>query len=546
MDKVGLYLCGCGPNIADAVDLDRIAEQIKKDGKVAGVERHKLLCSEDGKRFLAETIKAQGYDRVVVAACSPKQHQVTFEQVVASVGLNPQMMQMVNIREQCAWTTPDVGQATTKALRFVRAAVSRVRYHEALEQKEIDCSPDLLVIGGGVAGIEVALRTAARGRQVYLVEQNELGGMVPTRNTLFPTMAPAGDYLEARVAAVRNNKQIRLYERSRVLEVLGFFGNFVASLQTGDGKRIEVKAGAVVLAIGAQAFVPEGIYGYGKVDGVYTTGEFERADLEGLRSVAIVHCAGREKLGYCSGVCCAEAMRAARAVKKVSSGTEVIEFYRELCLPGKEYDRFYQGTVEQGIRFIRFQSIEVTGGEKGPVIRYQTEDGNEEQLAVDAVVLSTGLAAEPANAGLAEMFNLALDEHGFFKEEHTVLNPVATMAEGVFIAGCCRGPAGIRAATTDAAAVAGKVLSALVPGRRLQLEIRTSEVSQTLCVGCGTCVTVCAYGAVMLDEARGIAVVNEVLCRGCGNCASACPSGAARHRHFTTRQLGQEMTEILK
>jgi len=144
------------------------------------------------------------------------------------------------------------------------------------------------------------------------------------------------------------------------------------------------------------------------------------------------------------------------------------------------------------------------------------------------------------------MFNIPLDEHGFFQSEHPVLNPVGTVTEGVFVVGGCRGPAGALDATAQAGAAAGKVLSALVPGRRLRLETRTSEVAEALCVGCGICVAACAYGAATLNEDRHIAVVNEVLCRGCGNCAAACPSGAAQHRQFTTRQMDQEVTQILR
>ncbi len=556
MAKIGLYLCECGPNIADAIDLDRVAAEIEKDGKVAGIERHKLFCSADGKKFLAESIKKNGFERFVIAACSPKQHEGTFAEVASSVGLNPQLFQLVNIREQCAWTVPDKEQATGKALRFIRAAVSRVQYHQTLEQKEIDCNPDVIVIGGGIAGIEAALRTAHEGRKVFLAEKGELGGMLKERGLLFPAMEPAGDFLGPRIDALRSNPQIEVFENCKVKEVLGFFGSFVALLETQEGKEVELKAGSVVLATGAQSFDPKELaeYGHGKLDGVYTADEIETAGVSKLmaesakpvKSIAIVHCVGRDKLGHCSRMCCVNSMKIARQIREQSAETEVVELYRDLCLPGKAYDRFYKETEASGIRFARFESIEVTGGDSGLTVKYKQPGGTEAELAVDMVVLSTGLAPNPLNPELADMLSISVDESGFFAEEHVVLNPVSTMTEGVFIAGCARGPGDIRDTIVQASATAGKVLSSLVPGKRLQLEIRTSEVSEKLCVGCGTCVTVCAYGATTLDESRHIAVVNEVLCRGCGNCASACPSGAAKHRHFTTRQLNQEVTEILK
>jgi heterodisulfide reductase subunit A len=541
MAKIGLYLCECGPNIAEAIDLDRIGAEIEKNGKVAGVERFKLLCSEDGKRFVVESIKERGYERVVIAACSPKQHQATFEQVVANAGLNAHVFQMVNIREQCAWATPDKEQATNKALRFIRAAIGRVRYHWPLEQKEIECSPDAIVIGGGTAGIEAALRIAQKGREVFLLEKDEPGGTRRDR-----------EWMAARVDALRNNPLIEVYEHCKIRELLGFFGSFVAHLETREGNEVQLKAGSVVLATGAVAFDPTGLagYGYRELEGVSTVREFEKAASDASdghpKSVAVIHCVGREKLGYCSGTCCVEAMRVARRVKEASAETEVTEFYRDLCLPGTEHDRFYHETAKTGVRFVRFRDIEVAREGPGLVVRYRQEDGSSGSVVADAVVLSAGVAAGPANAEFARMFNVPLDGHGFFQSEHPVLNPVGTVTEGVFVVGGCRGPAGALDVTAQAGAAAGKVLSALVPGRRLRLETRTSEVAETLCVGCGVCVAACAYGAATLDEDRHIAVVNEVLCRGCGNCAAACPSGAAQHRQFTTRQMDQEVTQILR
>lgn len=534
MAKIGLYLCECGPNIAEAIDLDRVKVEIEKDGKVAGIERYKLLCSEDGKRFVAESIKERGYERVVIAACSPKQHQATFEQAIANAGLNAHMFQMVNIREQCAWTTKDKEQATNKALRFIRAAISRVRYHRPLEQKEIECSPDVIIIGGGTSGTEAALRMAQKDRKVFLLEKEELGGI-----------------RQDRIDALRNSPLVKVYELCKVKEVLGFFGSFVAHVETREGDEVELKAGSVVLATGAKRFDPAGIAGYGELEGVSTVQEF---DLDALaarpggppKSVAVIHCVGRDKLGYCSGTCCVEAMKLALRVKQAWAEARVTEFFRDLCLPGLADDRMYNETTGKGVRFVRFRDVEVAAEGSGLVVKYKQEDGKSGSVAADVVVLSVGTVAGAANAEFSRMFNVPLDEHGFFQSEHPVLNPVGTVTEGVFVVGDCRGPVNAQDATTQAGAAAGKVLSALVPGRRLRLETRTSEVAETLCVGCGYCVAACAYGAVSLDEARGIAVVNEVLCRGCGNCAAACPSGVAQHRQFTARQLDQEVTQILR
>jgi heterodisulfide reductase subunit A len=146
----------------------------------------------------------------------------------------------------------------------------------------------------------------------------------------------------------------------------------------------------------------------------------------------------------------------------------------------------------------------------------------------------------------AEMLNIPQDDKGFFVEEHQLLSPVASAVEGIFVIGCARGPQSIAESIVQSEATAGKILSALVPGRELELEVRVSEISESFCTGCGTCIDVCPYGAITLDEMRGISVVNEVLCHGCGSCAAACPSGAAKLKHFTFPQIYQELKEALR
>jgi heterodisulfide reductase subunit A len=146
----------------------------------------------------------------------------------------------------------------------------------------------------------------------------------------------------------------------------------------------------------------------------------------------------------------------------------------------------------------------------------------------------------------ATMLNVPQDDKGFFVQEHQLLGPVASAVEGIFVVGCARGPQSISESIVQSEAAAGKILSALVPGRKLELEVRTSEISENFCLGCKTCIDVCSYGAITFNEAKKISVVNEILCHGCGSCAAACPSGAAKLKHFTFPQIYQELKEVLR
>ena len=562
--KIGIYVCECGANIAEKVDIDQVIAAVSPLKDVEVVERHKLLCSEGGKEFLKQSIEEHGLTHLVVAACSPKQHEVTFMSVCEQAGINPQLFQLANIREQCAWVTPDGEEATDKAIRQIRAAFSRVLYHKPLESKEVECNPDVLVIGGGIAGIRASQALAAPDRKVYLVEKApSLGGKVRSFSKLFTNMESGLTLMEQELKSLQENENIEVLTESKVEQILGFLGNFEVKVRRkAEDKDLDFNVGAVVLATGFELFDPRGLpqYGYGKFDDIYTSLEFEEMNLCGgptsgkillkngkpPESVAIIHCVGREEKDYCSKVCCLYSLKFDRMLKSQIPQIKVSHFYSDLCIPGKAYQKFYEETKELGIEFVRSAKTEVTSNGEGTTISHETEVGSKGKLAVDMVILIPAMESSSDARKFAEMLNLPQDEKGFFAEEHQLLSPVASAVEGIFVVGCAQGPQSISESIVQAEAATGKILSALVPGRKLELEVRTSEISESFCTGCKTCILVCPYGAITFDEAKMISVVNEVLCHGCGNCAAACPSGAVSLKHFTFGQIYQELKEVLR
>ncbi|HEX75892.1 MAG TPA: CoB--CoM heterodisulfide reductase iron-sulfur subunit A family protein [Dehalococcoidia bacterium] len=562
--RIGVYVCECGTNIAEKVDIDQVIAAISPLKNVEVIERYKLLCSEDGKEFLKQSIEEHGLTHVVVAACSPKQHEVTFMNVCEQAGLNPQLFQLANIREQCAWVTPNAEEATDKAIRQTRAAISRVLYHDPLEKKEVEVSPDVLVIGGGIAGIKASQLLAAPDRKVYLIEKtSSLGGKVKSFSKLFINMESGFNLIEQELQSLVENENIEVLTESEVEQILGFLGNFeVKVVKKAEDKELNFNVGAVILATGFDLFDPKGLpqYGYGKLDDVYTSLEFEEMNIPDgptngkillksgrpPESVAIIHCVGREEKDYCSKVCCLYSLKFTSMLKSQLPSAKVSHFYSDLCVPGKSYQKFYEDTKELGVEFVRSAKTEVIGSGKGITIKYETETGAKGDLAVDMVILLTAMESSSDARKFAEMLNIPLDDKGFFVEEHQLLSPVASAAEGVFVIGCAQGPQSIAESIVQSEAAAGKILSALIPGRKLELEARVSEISESFCLGCQTCVDVCPYGAITFDETRRVSVVNEVLCHGCGNCAAACPSGAAKLKHFTFPQIYQELKEVLR
>jgi len=198
--RIGVYICECGPNIKEAIDVNEIAEFAQGLENVVLTKPFHLLCSEEGKTLIGKDIKEYQLTNIVLAACSPKEHEITFRKVLRNAGLNPFMLQIANIREQCAWVIKDRALATQKAKAMIAAAVKRVAYHEPLETKEIQCHSDVLVVGAGVAGISAALTLAQRNRKVYLVEKLPcIGGKVARYEKVFPSLECASCVLDPRL-----------------------------------------------------------------------------------------------------------------------------------------------------------------------------------------------------------------------------------------------------------------------------------------------------------------------------------------------------------
>ena len=557
--KIGVYICECGPNIAEKIDIDKVIDAVSSLNNVAVVERYKLLCSGDGKKFLGEQIKKHGLTHLVIAACSPREHQQTFMEVCENAGLNPYLFQLANIREQCAWITDNKEEATKKAIRLTKAAIERVRYHTALVKKQIESNPDVLVIGGGIAGIEVSLQLASPDRKIYLVEKtSSLGGLIKNFEKTFPDMQPCQEFIKQKINDVNKNANIQVLTDSEVKEIIGFFGSFEVKVKkkAEDTDEVNFDVGAVVLATGSTLFDPKELsqYGYQKLENVITSLEFEKMNLSGKitlkngespKSVAIIHCVGRDKKGYCSEICCMYSIKFLRYLKDKKPDIKVSNFYSDLCIPGKSYQQFYEQTNRNNVDFIRAENIEITKKGNQLNILFKDEKGGKNNLLFDMVVLSPALEPACNTSQLAELIRVSQGDGGFFAEEHEKIGPVSTSTEGVYIAGCSQGPKCILDTITQAGAVSGKILSSLIPGKKIEPEVKVSHISESFCIGCKTCLNICSYGAITFDETKKISVVNEIICRGCGNCVAACPSGAASLKHFTFNQIYQELKEAV-
>lgn len=225
--KVGVFLCKCSDNIAARVDVEQLKTALSNEDDIAFVETHELLCAATGQEFFEQKLKSSDVSHVVVAACSPKDHETTFQKCMKKVGKNKFLMQMANIREQCTWVTPNSDEAYQKSKALTLAAVRRVQLHEQLKEKEIACNSDVVVIGGGIAGIEAALLAASDGRKVTILEKSpSLGGMVTTIEEAAPNMECAPCMISPRISEIEDNENIEVMTNCDANAVAGYLGNF--------------------------------------------------------------------------------------------------------------------------------------------------------------------------------------------------------------------------------------------------------------------------------------------------------------------------------
>jgi heterodisulfide reductase subunit A len=231
--RIGVYVCHCGLNISATVDVEEVRDFAATRPCVAQARDYKFMCSNAGQDLIKKDIKENGINRVVVAACSPLMHELTFRTAAQDAGLNPYLVQIANIREQCAWVHDDKSAATIKAKGLVSGAASRVRFHRPLEPMRAKINPATLVVGGGIAGIQAALEIAESGHPVYLVERDStIGGQMAKFDKTFPTLDCAACILTPKMVSVSHRENIHLMTLSEVEAVEGYVGNFKVRVRT--------------------------------------------------------------------------------------------------------------------------------------------------------------------------------------------------------------------------------------------------------------------------------------------------------------------------
>jgi heterodisulfide reductase subunit A len=564
-ERLGVYICHCGGNISDYVDVEKVRAAVEHEQGVVIAKTTMFACSDANQTDMVQDIHEYNLDGVIVASCSPKLHLTTFRNVTERGDLNKYTYVHANIREQASWAhSDDKLGATEKAIRLVKAAIAKSRYADPLFPNQFEAEKTIAVIGGGIAGMKAALSLAEKKSNVILIEkENRLGGHTAEWGSLFLT-DEKGFELTTRIESdLRKYNNVTILTGAEVTDTKGSIGNFELKIRRRPQKEddpmeiTELHVGSIVVATGYDHYLPKkGEYGFGTSESVITLPEFKKLvdksagkslEFNGkkINNIAYVYCVGsRQSEGgntYCSRFCCTSVIHTAIEAKKKFKGIQNIHLTRGVRTYGKQ-ELLYAESLQLGDLYLQFDEHNLpeirTEGKKTVVtVKDILSAGKEMEMEVDLVVLVTGMVPR-ADQSIGTMLKLPKGRDRFFNEIHMKLRPVETVIDGVTIAGTCQGPKNISESVNSALSAATKSFSYISKGT-LETEPIIAEIDQDACSWCDKCSNACPFDAIEQIETGGrkVASVNPMVCKGCGMCAPVCPVDAINLIGYTSEEM---------
>lgn len=559
--RIGVFICHCGINIASVVDIDKVVAAAKEMPFVAYAENAIYACADNTQDRIKELIEEHKLNRLLVASCTPRTHEALFRDTARECGLNPFLVDMANIRDQCSWVhSDDPNAATEKAIDLVRMATGRSARLTSLTSEELPVNQAALVLGGGPSGMTSAISLANQGFRVHLVEKTDaLGGKLKGSTET--------ELLSRLTGMVQKHPLITTYLSSKLDTLAGHIGEFESEIEMPEGRK-KVEHGALIVAIGGTEYVPTE-YLYGRDARVVTQRELEKKVMgSGLSvmgnpetqnpqptthspTVAMIQCVGsrNEERPFCSRSCCTDAVKNAIRIKEQTPDANVIVLYRDMRTYGSN-ELLYQKARQLGVLFVRYdpeQAPEVTN-DGALRIRFTEPDlGMPMDLPVDLLVLSVGTSPAVDNSEVSDLAKIPINADGFFLEAHVKLRPVDFASEGIFLCGSAHSPKTTIENMQQGRAAAGRAAT-ILSKKTMLIGGQVSRVDVRKCVSCLTCVKVCPYDAPEVSALNGKnrVEIQAAKCMGCGSCAAACPAKAIQLGHFTDKQVEAAIEALLE
>ena len=555
--RTGVFFCTCAGTMGETLNLSRLSEQVSHWPGVTTAQLLDVACFPETQEKIGQIIQEQKLNRVVVAACSNRTHESLFQRSARMAGLNPYLLELINLRDQCGIVHHNQDEmANRKALELVRLAIGRLTTAQAVHKQPYTCTQTALIIGGGLSGMTAALTIADSGYDVILVERTEyLGGNLQNLYYVAEGYNPRRLGRDL-INRVRAHRRITSYIRTEVIKHTGHVGNFTSQLRTthsdGSAETFTLNHGVTIVATGGRETKEHPWLAHPQV---ITQSELEEKiihnpqEIATLKNVVMIQCALMPgETHYCSRICCTNALKNAIRLKLFNPGCNVYVLYKNIVTYGFR-EEYYTEARRLGVVFIRYADDNPPDLlEQNGQLFVQVRDLSLDRmmtLSADLIPLSTAIAPNPGALELARILRVAISSEGFFEEAQIKLRPMDFMREGIFLAGMAHYPKFIEESIAHASAAAARALTLLSQGT-LYLGGVIAVVDPNKCVGCLTCTRTCPFSIpqVIVEEGRsgvgglgGAAFIDPGQCQGCGTCTGECPANAIQLVNYTDSQM---------
>jgi len=544
--KIGLFLCDCGGSLRN-IDFPKIRENLAKLEDIAFVEISHNLCLEEGKKAIASRILGENVIRVVIAACSPELCEDKFMRLLEGLGLNPNLLSIANIREQCSWAHER--DVTKKALELIRMAVNKARLLQAVERGEVPVNKEVLVVGGGFSGVKSALELSQLGIRTTIVErESALGGKLRELGGFYGVETSPKEMLGSMIKAIEEDKNIEVLTSAEVARVQGGAGDFTVRIRKG-GKESSRSFGAIIFATGYRTeILPQDfeVEPGGNIISQQKLVQMLQAPKKSERRPETIGFA----LDFSDENCrlpTLSTLNNALLVKE-KLGSEVYVFCKNLKVDSEGAEKLYQEARDRGVVFLKFEKPPQIYGENGQV-KVEAKDvllGEEVTLLCDLLVAEEKTLPSEGTESLSSMLNLEIDSRGFYQAENIHLYPVASERKGIYFVGNCRGDLDLARASTDVSSAVMNIYEFLSPEGAI-VEVEKVKADPQKCRACLTCIRICPHKAIQLvrvDSEKWVAKIYDLACDRCGICAAICPAKAIKFEGYSDEQILAEVEAI--
>ena len=548
--KLGIFLCDCGETLSKVVSFSAIKAKLESDGAADYVGMFHDLCLKKAQKAMQKEIKDKGISRVVVVGCSPELHEKTFAEVLVAAGVNPHLLSMANIREQCVWVHSDRDKAAQKAAALIELAIRRAGLLEPVENADVPVNREVLIVGGGIVGIQAAIELSDLNVKATLIEKEAtLGGKLNCFARLHPADATAEEVLITKIGQLAEKRIITALTSAELVDVTGEVGRFSARIRKG-GKEFTQNFGAIILATGYEAKLPALASKMETSGNVVTQAQLQAmlkspGDMEEMpKNVGFITEVSDEH----SRISTQTVLTNVLAVKE-RLGSEVYVFCKNLKVDGDGLEKLYRDCRSSGAIFMKFDKPPGISRQDGH-IQVQVEDvlTPGEQLVVSCDLLVSDETTKPHGDSLrlGSLLSLGLGPRGFYQQDNVHLYPTASNREGIFVAGNCHAELDLTRALAEASNAALAAYHLLSQGK-VTVSAEMVWIDPAKCRFCLTCIRACPHSAIseaVADHQTRVARITDLACGACGVCVAVCPAKAIKFKGWSDDQILAELEPV--